>query len=757
MVQPDPICINHHELPYRIIIKVANEGSREPVQQAVNVLAHGIWPQLPENIADVYTAQIPNNDVSALKQAVVNRLREQDQEITLTVNDIWIEKRPLGLNKIQDNEFNTAGEQNRVRYPHGPGAFINSNENDPNKKMIFVRAKRMGVEPGFETIYLRDLQEGGLFYETAIQIYNAANKGNDQPGFNEWIMNNDNRTKVVKELSKTPDLLNQGLYFVKLDYRREPHTDNVRIPTHRAQNRIHRRNTEAHYQEKNVGAVMEVLANDVYRALGMPSQEAVLIKSRYEPRGGEEHGPEKLLVACKCVTGPQGERWTTFDGNIKQGRLIGNRLVGDPDPNNLRGDFVIYTLNKKSLALAKMSQRALGDRDGVGKTGSNIGYYIDKDSGEVKIVNIDPGKSLESKPKYSPENKAALFAEAEGRMFGFIRKFFIRLRILLSGETDRMAIHDFHSDCTFSEPKGTIRDRFQGGYINFSIFDDTTLVENIAAVKQLLDTRGSVNRVFDDYLAAFPGENDQNTQKRTAITEAKNGFNLRLDYFEAVLRDRLTLSDNELTLLENLEKQTSRTTNIAGKGKKAVVLQHLQIVPGKRKEWTCTQNQDDTRTFTFNGNSEREARNVGEALLNAGLSIPNDFNINDRIVTMTLTRDRIANLIGTEGDNFLNESRIAERKNQHLFNEGPIRINDIDYDLSKREDYDKFVTFLKSRNSNLARRQKSSYRKIARSATRFYKSKSKMNIKKQKNSMKEAKKRIKEDTQNLERLRNVRI
>lgn len=572
---------------------------------------------------------------------------------------VTFQRKAIGLTHFHQDGFQLEGEPDDKNTPYlQPGQIINPGQPE---EFIFIRPKRFGVEPGYEKVFLRDILPGGAIYETCLGCYNHLLDGGANPlGYQDWVAQQANRQRLVAELAKNPKILNTVLYFDKLDYRKLPHSNTVKVPTHRAKNIIHRQNTADTIENKNCGAIMEVLANDIYRALGMPSQQAYLIRSAYPT------GEDKFLISSKCVTGMRGELFNTFDGNIHFGQLIGNRLISTDENRKHR----IYRLDQQQLSLAKNSQRLLADRDGIGLTGSNIGYYVDAETNEVQIVNIDPGKSLEAAPKFSFQNIDA-FVQSRHFFIRFFQRLFFNLTTILIGQTDQMRVKDFNSDCTFSKVNQTIRDFFQKSYANFSAFDDIPLSENMKCMRKLIRNRAKVDGVFDEYAEKFR----LNPAYLESINHGRARFNERLDYFSRVLASRINLSGDQLTILENLEKLTSKTTNFAGNNKSWSALQHLKVLSGHRKEWNMNVDADGNCEVWFEAKNKSEKNTVIKRLRDFDANLEpgvNGFRLSIRVLS-----NRIPAFL-----ELISEAAIATHKNQFLFPEsGAIRVLGVDYNL----------------------------------------------------------------------------
>ena len=97
------------------------------------------------------------------------------------------------------------------------------------------------------------------------------------------------------------------VYIVKLDYNKSPPgSETVMIPLERAKapailgimgRLVHQWSSSGTRREKNLGAMLETLANDVYKLLKLDSQDLCLRKAQYSD------GYVKLLLETKFVEG----------------------------------------------------------------------------------------------------------------------------------------------------------------------------------------------------------------------------------------------------------------------------------------------------------------------------------------------------------------------------------------------------------------------------------------------------------------------
>lgn len=645
-----------------------------------------------------FTGKLSNEDNKNIQEIVLRLLEIKPPKVGFDPRDpvVKLNITSMGLRSLKEPAFISRGEPeknsegNYVPPYYSVGSVINP-EASPEHKLVFLRTKRWGVEPGLEAFRETDLKKGGAFHPVIKKLGLDAKilLENSEPGTKL-------REKLIQELLKDPKKLNESLYFIKLDYTPPlPGENTVSVPSHRAHNSVHQKNTAGTILEKNLSAISECVANDVNRALGFPSQEAFIMVAKYPD------DTEKLLVAAKCVTGTRGEGWSTFEGNIREGTLINNRLVGEDDKGNVKS----FRLNNTQLAMAKQAQRLLGDRDGVGSTGANIGYYIGE-GGKVQIVKIDPGKALEAAPSYSPQAEQSGPDQLEGKPFGFLRKLWVDLITFFIGQTDRMLVEDLQTDCSFKPHRNTARDLFQIGFDNFSIFD-VSLAENIGAVNTIIKNKEDALKVIDEYIEAFK----DNPSYKKSLEESKERLQTRINHYETVLANRLNLSDDELTVLENLEKLTSQTTNLAGKRNSPIALNHLAVVSNHRKEWSMTK-EGGTYTISFKGKTNHESHLVADRLKKFGVA--KNVAVKNKQVSITLSAGDLPAFLES-----INEDKIAKHKHQYIAGEdGTFKLGGQTYHLQKTNDLKKLADNLtKASGSSLSKAEITSATAILRGST----------------------------------------
>ena len=225
------------------------------------------------------------------------------------------------------------------------------------------------------------------------------------------------------------------LHMIKLDYvetdmrKGFPSRDTlVRIPVDKQKFRFHREFTAQTRDSANRGAVRETMANDLMKGMGIHSQKLKLVPTQYAD------GHAKLLLDGTFATGPNGGKFSDFDGRLKDGFLVKCDAEGKPEKQNGR-----YVLDQSinDLGRNKVLMLLLADRDALGSTGGNKGFA------DNTFIGIDPGHALEEK---------------------------------LLGKTG-----DVHSDFSFDQPS-RIEKR---GYKNLTMFDQQPLSEKMEGVRTI--------------------------------------------------------------------------------------------------------------------------------------------------------------------------------------------------------------------------------------------------------------------------------
>lgn len=428
--------------------------------------------------------------------------------------------------------------------------------------------------------------------------------------FFDWLHRNMNleigQTPKFKEFMEELQAAVKRVYIVKLDYNDpKPGSDKVMITLDRARapavlgilgKLVHQHSTAGTRREKNLGAVLEALANDVYKVLCLDSQDLCIRKTSYSD------GYVKLLLESKFIEGTEGERFNVLGKQIKHAAIPSNQLISPDDGH-------AAPINK--LGRHKIKALLMGDRDKVGSNGDNIGYIVTKWAPREAILqNIDPGKSLQPKPPIAHTD--APVKPKNGDVIAFIKyfveKIFFDIKFFLCGLTDAMQHRNIYSDFSFDKHLGSLCDFFRIGYDNFRIFDDTLLSEKMEGVREIIQHWDKVESLFQEYKAAFSaGDLDFSAEIETAWERLQ----ARKLYIEEVFRERLRLTSEELDFLDNVEKLTSKTSQYVGPRNDRVRLKHLRVDPQARHEWHLTKTPGHSMyTLSFTGKDTQEAERV---------------------------------------------------------------------------------------------------------------------------------------------------
>jgi hypothetical protein len=308
----------------------------------------------------------------------------------------------------------------------------------------------------------------------------------------------------------------------------------------------------------NRDAMRESLANDLMKSFGIFAQKLKLVPTTYRD------GTPKLLLDGTHMTGPNGEKFSDFEGAIKGKSPNGQLVKLDPKTKeplkNERGHYEVDT-SIQGMGRNKIFMLALGDRDAIGSSGGNKGRV-----GNI-FAAIDPGHSLE-----------------------------------LGGQR-LMEKHDIHSDMSFDQPS-----RLAGKcYKNFTIFDQSPFSERMEGVRKLQELResGEDLQVFDDYAREFNKDKQPGMDFEDQINSMKGAYEQRRDYIlDDVFKERLGVYDYDMSgvgdanaqetakkqtldVLDTLEKITSKHSWMSGNTE----LEYPTV--SKRTEWNVKESGDN--------------------------------------------------------------------------------------------------------------------------------------------------------------------
>lgn len=358
----------------------------------------------------------------------------------------------------------------------------------------------------------------------------------------------------------------------------------------------------------NRDAMRESLANDLMKSFGIFAQKLKLVPTTYQD------GTSKLLLDGTHMTGPNGEKFSDFEGSIKGKSPYGQLVRMQPDGKepfvNTRGHYEVDT-SINEMGRNKIFMLLLGDRDAIGSSGGNKGRVGNT------FAAIDPGHSLE-----------------------------------LGGQR-LMERRDINSDMSFDQPS-----RLAGKcYKNFTIFDQCSFSERMEGVRKLqeLVNSGEDLQVFDDYAAQF-NHGRQGLDFEDQINAMRDAYVGRRDYILEVFEERLGVYDFDmagvgdanaqetakkqtLDILDTFEKITAKRSWMSGNTE----LQHPTIKD--RTEWHVAENGDDVE-FSVEGLSRSGRRGLEEFLEHHGLTNTYPIVENNGRLAISIPKDELGTAFG---------------------------------------------------------------------------------------------------------------
>ena len=335
-------------------------------------------------------------------------------------------------------------------------------------------------------------------------------------------------------------------HIVKLDYNESDSTitGSYRTPerTKLKQGVLYHHFRTTSTKEANVGAVSEVLANDLMANTGIPSQTLVLRQA------GWSNGKSKLLLE-----GTKAKGYSDLDCFLRDGRLV------QPDGTRLQ----LQDMGKYKIMLL-----LFGDRDGVGSRAQNKGCIGNQ------FFAIDPGHSLEGK-KLTFSTDFSFTANDDFKNYSIFddtpraEKFRGVLDIrknLVQSLTPNVVLLP-HVSRNFEQYRELARTQDKDTCKEMLKHIDEMEREFIGRIKDICDT-------FQSQLALYD-------------TIAGDGSNPTL------VRDAEAAIEAEATL----EKLASPTTCKSRHGE--VQLRHLEVAPKDRRPATIRRNDDGSYTVTL--------------------------------------------------------------------------------------------------------------------------------------------------------------
>lgn len=571
--------------------------------------------------------------LSTVKNAISAKEKEDKPHADKLLSDRKAKQIPMGLKYIVGGK----GQK-------GSGFFVERSggsyaEGERVGRFTFVENKKKGVEPGFigkkawlpadtqkmktdghkfsneANAYIKDglkSQKGAVF--KSLQDLMLRQIEDKEGPLYDYITSDDTKDISIENMLSDPkiesailnhikddpevqgDIINHvqnkfgeagekfgKRHYVKMDYKEAdvrmapPGVDKrVRVSKQKGkgiQGVLHREVTAKRTRDANRNAVRECLANDLSRLFGMEAQKLKIVKAEYED------GTSKLMLdgthmGNKVEGGVQ--KFEDFAGKIKDGYIVdesGKSQQGIPD-----------------LGAKKIFFLLMGDRDAVGKRGDNKGMLINPDGSKV-FASIDPGHSLET---------------GDGSAL----------------KEDAMRHKNLHSDFSFDQPN-KLFNRIDGGFKNFTVFDDTSFTDKFQGVIRLAEMResGEDVAIFDQYIQAFGEKGDLDFAKD--LKEMKEAYIARRDYIlDEVFAQRLQFKDQPevLSSLDALEKLTSDTATTSPSGE--VELKHLRVVD--RQEWHISKNEDGSITLSTTAKKTSQANELDSLI--QGLAAKNGMD-----------------------------------------------------------------------------------------------------------------------------------
>ena len=462
---------------------------------------------------------------------------------------------PTGLQALDGDTFGGAetSVEDRVR----AGAFgAGMRVNESGVKYVFEKLKTSGVEPGFIVRKDWTAADTQTMMTDGTDLDQVARTVLEQRLGRPLTAQDDVRALKAQHFVAIRDAAMAGAgnvrrlterHIVKLDYNENDrrvrhgaaHIGHFRLPVRNAikggafKGAFFRAFRLTTANEASAGAVAEALANDLTRAMGVPTQELSLVKGRYSD------GHEKLMLVSKFAHG-----YRDFDGNfLRDGRLVGRQ---DAHGNVIEQPEDIGRYKAMFLLLA--------DRDAVGSHGQNKGIV------NGHFFAIDPGHSLEGNGAALEIHDDFSFKDTQGGVF---EKRFLNFSVFDdSNRSEKLkgmvAIRDAFVRGDFDNIFNEYEARFpadEGG--------DPALGSAIRS--RLGEMRAEFNEQYDRMMGVFGGQ--------LAV----------YDHFLALTPGDDATACGVIDAVENLERLTSPTVATSKHGE--VQLRHLEVTPETRVPW----------------------------------------------------------------------------------------------------------------------------------------------------------------------------
>lgn len=559
-----------------IAARFANEASRQ-AETNPRAVAANVTGALKERLQacfedDVIFAQAVRGCES---QAELSRLIEGKINAILDMNELPGARRtlavdaapapapaadhpqvPTGLQALDGDTFGGAETSVEDRVRTGAfGAGMRVNEN--GVKYVFEKLKTSGVEPGFIVRKDWTAADTQTMMTDGTDLDQVARTVLEQRLGRPLTAQDDVRALKAQHFVAIRDAAMAGVgnvrrlterHIVKLDYNENDrrvrhdaaHIGHFRLPVRNAikggafKGAFFRAFRLTTANEASAGAVAEALANDLTRAMGVPTQELSLVKGRYSD------GHEKLMLVSKFAHG-----YRDFDGNfLKDGRLVGRQ---DAHGNVIEQPEDIGRYKAMFLLLA--------DRDAVGSHGQNKGIV------NGHFFAIDPGHSLEGNGAALEIHDDFSFKDTQGGVF---EKRFLNFSVFDdSNRSEKLkgmvAIRDAFVHGDFENIFNEYEARFPA--------DDPHADQALSQAIQtrIREMRAEFNGQYDRMMGVFGGQ--------LAV----------YDHFVALTPGDDATACRVIDAVENLERLTSPTVATSKHGE--VQLRHLEVTPETRVPW----------------------------------------------------------------------------------------------------------------------------------------------------------------------------
>ncbi len=463
---------------------------------------------------------------------------------------------PTGLQALDGDTFGGAetSVEDRVR----TGAFgAGMRVNESGVKYVFEKLKTSGVEPGFIVRKDWTAADTQTMMTDGTDLDQVARTVLEQRLGRPLTAQDDVRALKAQHFVAIRDAAMAGTgnvrrlterHIVKLDYNENDrrvrhdaaHIGHFRLPVRNAikggafKGAFFRAFRLTTANEASAGAVAEALANDLTRAMGVPTQELSLVKGRYSD------GHEKLMLVSKFAHG-----YRDFDGNfLRDGRLVGRQ---DAHGNVIEQPEDIGRYKAMFLLLA--------DRDAVGSHGQNKGIV------NGHFFAIDPGHSLEGNGAALEIHDDFSFKDTQGGVF---EKRFLNFSVFDdSNRSEKLkgmvAIRDAFVHGDFDNIFNEYEARFPA--------DDPHADQALSQAIQtrIQEMRAEFNGQYDRMMGVFGGQLDV------------------YDHFVALTPGDDATACRVIDAVENLERLTSPTVSTSKHGE--VQLRHLEVTPETRVPW----------------------------------------------------------------------------------------------------------------------------------------------------------------------------